>query len=74
MNNTKQQCKANKRIILFRKEAGMQILKFKRDDWKHVWWLFKNMIYQLSIGDFKESKEAWYWIKIHCTYPSNKLN
>jgi hypothetical protein len=50
----------------------MQILKFKKDDWKHVGWLFRNMIYQFCIGEWGEAKEAFYWIKIHCIYESNK--
>lgn len=52
----------------------MQIINFDKQDWKHVWWLLKNMIYQFTIGDFEESKEAWYWLKMHCTYPSNRID
>lgn len=50
----------------------MRILKFDKNDWKHVTWLFKNMIKQLFKGDFHEAREAFIWIKIHCTYDSKR--
>jgi hypothetical protein len=50
-----------------------QIKNFNKDDWKHIWWLFGNMIKQFILGNWNESKDAYYWIKIHCTYESKKV-
>lgn len=50
-----------------------RILKFKADDWKHIWFLFKNMIVQFLKGDFLEAKDAWYWIRIHVEFDSKRV-
>lgn len=51
-----------------------RILSFDKNDWKHVTWLFRNMIKQFIIGDFHEAKEAYYWIKIHLSYNGKLAN
>ena len=50
-----------------------RVLNFNKNDWKHVWRLFRNMIKQFLKGDFRESKEAYWWIKIHLSYDSKKV-
>lgn len=51
-----------------------RILNFDKNDWKHILYLLKNCLIQGINGNFEESKEALYWIKIHLTYDSNKVN
>jgi hypothetical protein len=50
-----------------------RVLSFEKHDWKHVWFLFKNMVTQFIKGDLHESKDAFMWIKIHFTYDSQKV-
>lgn len=45
---------------------------FKIHDWKHLWWLFKNMNSQLFKGNYLEAYDSWMWIKIHFCYDSKK--
>lgn len=45
-------------------------LHFDRRDWKHVWWLFKNMWVNLAKGDLTEAYDAWMWIVVHFSYDS----
>lgn len=49
-----------------------RILKFDKDDWDHVWWLFKNMCRSIWNYDFGEAYESWLWIKIHFQYDHTK--
>jgi hypothetical protein len=50
-----------------------RILNFNKDDWNHLWWLFKNMIKEFIAGNYDESVDAFYWIKIHFTYDSKRI-
>ena len=45
-----------------------RVLSFDHRDWKHVWFLFKNMNIQLLKGDFAEAYDAWMWIRVHLIY------
>ncbi|EPH89725.1 hypothetical protein D922_03393 [Enterococcus faecalis 06-MB-DW-09] len=45
-----------------------RIFTFDSRDWKHLRFLFKNMIKQLFKGDYAEAYDAWMWIRIHLTY------
>jgi hypothetical protein len=49
-----------------------RVMKFDKQDWKHCWWLFRNMIKQFLLLEFAESYEAWLLLKLHITYDSNK--
>ncbi|MGG5341159.1 hypothetical protein IGI58_003615 [Enterococcus sp. AZ020] len=49
-----------------------RIINFKMSDWKHIWWLWKNMHIQFFKGNFSESYEAWMWILVHLSYDSEK--
>lgn len=51
-----------------------RILNFDKQDKKHCWWLFKNMIKQFLLFEFAESKEAWLLLKFHLTYDSHRMN
>ncbi len=51
-----------------------RLVNFNKKDWKHVWWLFKNMIKQFFIGDLHESKEAYLFLKIHLSYDSTRVD
>jgi hypothetical protein len=50
-----------------------RIFNFDKKDWKHVGFLFFNMIKQFFKGDLHESKEACYWLKFHLTYDSKRV-
>jgi len=50
-----------------------RILHFDKQDWKHCWWLFRNMIKQFILLEFHESEEAWFWLKIHLTNDSKRM-
>lgn len=50
-----------------------RILNFDKTDWKHVSFLFFNMVKQFIIMDYQESKEAWYFLKLHLMYDSNRV-
>jgi hypothetical protein len=41
---------------------------------KHMLWLIKIMILSFLKGDFKESLEASYWIRIHWHYRGKRMN
>lgn len=51
-----------------------RILSFDKQDWKHIAFLFKNMIKQFFKGDIQESKEAFIWIKTHLSYDSERVD
>ncbi|MGG5324334.1 hypothetical protein IGJ83_000730 [Enterococcus pernyi] len=45
------------------------IFSFDSRDWKHLWFLFKNMHKQLFwYQDYGEACDSWMWIRIHLTY------
>ncbi len=46
---------------------------FIRDS-KHMLWLIKQMIWLAIKGDWKGSREATYWIRIHWFYSGKKIN
>lgn len=50
-----------------------RILNFDKHDWAHVRFLFFNMIKQFFKGDLHESREAYYWLKLHLTYDSKRI-
>lgn len=50
-----------------------RIWNFDEQDMKHVGWLFKLMIKNFINGHFDAMKENWFWIKIHCTYDSERI-
>jgi hypothetical protein len=45
---------------------------YKRSDFKHMWWLFKQMIKCGLSGDWEGSKEARTFLKIHLCYNSKR--
>lgn len=49
-----------------------RIWNFDKRDVKHVTWLFKNMIKAFFKGDYIDMVDAYYFIKIHCSYDSKK--
>ncbi|AEO93491.1 gp232 [Bacillus phage G] len=51
-----------------------RMLNYDKKDWNHVRFLFFNMIKQFFLLDFKESKEAWYFLKLHLTHDSNRVD
>jgi hypothetical protein len=55
------------------KKMVKRIIKFDNQDWKHVNFLFVNMIKQFVKGDFNESKEAFYFLRLHFTHDSQKV-
>lgn len=46
---------------------------FDKQDWKHVRWLFGNMIKQFIICEYGEAKEAFYFLKLHLTHDSTRV-
>lgn len=47
-------------------------LNFDRQDWKHMKFLFLNMLKQFFIElNWHEAKEAYIWMKIHLSYDSS---
>lgn len=51
-----------------------RVIKFNKQDWKHCRWLFKNMIKQFLMFEFKEAQETYYWLKIHLGYDSKRID
>lgn len=51
-----------------------RVLKFNKQDWKHVWWLFRNMIKQFVLFNFSEAEESWFFLKLHFTHDHTKMN
>ncbi len=50
-----------------------RILNFDIQDWKHIRYLSLNFFIQLTRGNLIEVKDALYWIKLHISYDSNKV-
>lgn len=51
-----------------------RIINFDKQDWKHMRFLFKNMLIQFFVKfDWHETKESYIWMKIHLTYDSTKV-
>lgn len=51
-----------------------RIIKFDKKDWLHIRFLLGNFLKQLLKCDFAESKEAFYWVKLHVFYDSKRVN
>jgi len=51
-----------------------RIMNFKEEDWKHVGFLFLNMLKQFFNGDIQESKEAFYFMRLHFTNDSQLVD
>jgi len=50
-----------------------RIWKYDKNDWKHIGWLFRNMLKQFFFeANPKEAKEAWYWILMHLSNDSER--
>lgn len=45
-----------------------RVMGFKSKDYKHLWFLFKNMHKQMFLGDYAEAYDAWMWIRVHFAY------
>lgn len=41
-------------------------------DCKHMGWLFKQMIKDFLIGNYSGANEAWFLIKLHWNYSSER--
>lgn len=50
-----------------------RVIKFDKQDWKHISFLLKNCIMQCFNLNFTNAKDALYWVKIHICYDSNKV-
>ena len=49
-----------------------RVLNFDKQDWKHIIFLFTNMIKQWFLMDYNESKDAWIFLKLHFTHDSDR--
>ena len=47
---------------------------FGRRDWCHVFWLLGNAIKEYSKGNTEEAVDALYWIRIHMSYDSERID
>ncbi|UYL12624.1 hypothetical protein DUT89_10035 [Bacillus subtilis] len=50
-----------------------RIMSFKYDDWRHIFFLLKNVAKNFFKGDFHEASDALYWIRVHLSFDSNKV-
>lgn len=51
-----------------------RILRFNKQDWKHIGWLFKNTFIQFFVKyNWHETKEGLIFIKIHLMYDSERV-
>lgn len=50
-----------------------RITSFKNDDWRHIFFLLKNVAKNFFKGDFHEASDALYWIRVHLSFDSNKV-
>lgn len=48
--------------------------KFWKDDVSFMLWLLKQMIVLFLKGDTRGSEEAWYFIRLHWNYKSEKVH
>jgi hypothetical protein len=51
-----------------------RIMKFDKKDWGHCLWLFKNMIKCFLLFNFYDAELAWFFLKLHLTHDSTRLN
>jgi hypothetical protein len=47
--------------------------KFWNNDMRHMFWLMKKLIALFLKGDIDGSTEAWYFVKTHWNYKSNRI-
>lgn len=45
-----------------------RILKFNKQDWRHIGWLLKGLIKNFIKCDYHEFMECYYLIKLHMSY------
>lgn len=50
-----------------------RIMNFDKKDWKHVSWLFRNMIKDFWLCNFEDSHESWLFLKLHLTHDHTRL-
>lgn len=51
-----------------------RIWKFDNKDWNHIRFLFKNLFVQALIKfNWHETKETCWWIRIHLSYDSERV-
>ena len=70
MQGENETCNKSKR----RAEMLRRILNYKKSDWKHIWWLFRRMIWQWCCFDYRGYDEAKFFLKLHLTCDSQPLN
>jgi hypothetical protein len=46
---------------------------FEEHDWRHLRWLLRTGIEELFKGNFHEVRESYYWIRIHLSYDSRRV-
>jgi hypothetical protein len=51
-----------------------RILNFDAHDWRHIGFLARNMFVQILKGDWAEAKDATYWIRLHLTHDSERVD
>lgn len=50
-----------------------RIMNFDKQDWKHVSWLFRNMVKNFWLCKFEDSYELWLFLKLHFTHDHTRL-
>lgn len=50
-----------------------RILKFNKRDWDHVRYLFTSMVISFLRGDLRDSREAYYFLRLHFSYNSKEI-
>ena len=45
---------------------------YDKEDWKHVWWLFRSMIKGLLTLNDHRVEEAFFFLKLHLTKKSTR--
>jgi hypothetical protein len=51
-----------------------RVMKFDKQDWKHVWWLFRLMVKSFFLFRFNDAEEAWIFLKLHFTHDHTRMN
>lgn len=51
-----------------------RIVGFRKNDWKHIGFLAKNMFKQILRGNLHEAKEVCVFIKIYTSYDSKRVD
>ena len=50
-----------------------RMINFKMHDWKHVFWLFKQMVKSYLTLDYQGFAEAKFFLKLHLTCDSKLI-